>query len=1073
MTSPGEMLPRAAARWITSPRAHGLVTAVVLAVCAVSAAAAPQPWTTSLVTGTPEPPPPLQARKVYEHVRFTAATALAFAPDSDRCFVTELYGKVYSLPADRDCRQADLFLDAGDLVSRLNAKRSAEEALKLGGVFHLAFHPAFATNRFCYLCYTVGFRDESRQPAPDGTRVVRLTVIDDGGVPRADPASEVEVITWPAGGHNGGCLAFGPDGMLFVSTGDGGDHFPEDPHRTGQDVSDLRASILRIDVDHPAGGRGYSIPADNPFVNEPAARGEIYSFGHRNPWKMSFDRQTGDLWAGDVGLEMWELVCRVKPGDNYGWSLFEGSNPIHRDWPRGPAPVVKAWCEVPHTAGASITGGFVYRGKKFPELVGRYVFGDWVSRRVWSVAATGDRAGPLVDLVAPTIRVICFAEDRDSELFILDYDDGSIYELVRNDIEAKAGPFPERLSETGLFADTAGQKPMPGVTLFEIAAEAWADHARARRFIGLPGSGSVQLHPGKAAVPGSMFSTKLTYPTGTVLAKTFSIEMRAGDPNSEQKLETQLLHFDGRHWHGYSYAWNEAGTDADLVPAEGKSLALEIGDPRSPGGIRAQTWRFLGRSECQRCHNEWAGTTLAFNVEQLNRAVPAPAPGTTMNQLRDFRSRGLLADVVVEPDPEADPFATVQRPGPEADLPRLADPHDRTASLDARARAYLHVNCAGCHRFGGGSVPHVHLNAEIASDDLEVLDMRPARGDFAIPDARVVKPGVPHRSTLWYRMATTGPGRMPHIGAELVDEAGLALVREWIASLPADVAQRRLVTRLSSLDEPAAVTRESVDAPRERWQIGRTIAAEAKRKRPTDADLALAEQKRLELAAARAAERSDERRRLFAELLASPPAAAPLADAVADDRLPTATRGLVLAAVATADPVVVGLFERFLPPERRVRRLGTAIDAEMLLAAAGVADRGRRLFAESAAVQCRTCHAVGGQGGGVGPALDRVGARLDRRQLLESLLEPSKAIAPEYRTWVAVTDDGRTFTGLVEKRNGDTVSIIDAAGKRTDLAAATIDTLDPLPTSLMPGELLRDLTVGQAADLLAYLESLR
>ena len=172
MTSPGEMLPRAAARWITSPRAHGLVTAVVLAVCAVSAAAAPQPWTTSLVTGTPEPPPPLQARKVYEHVRFTAATALAFAPDSDRCFVTELYGKVYSLPADRDCRQADLFLDAGDLVSRLNAKRSAEEALKLGGVFHLAFHPAFATNRFCYLCYTVGFRDESRQPAPDGTRVV-------------------------------------------------------------------------------------------------------------------------------------------------------------------------------------------------------------------------------------------------------------------------------------------------------------------------------------------------------------------------------------------------------------------------------------------------------------------------------------------------------------------------------------------------------------------------------------------------------------------------------------------------------------------------------------------------------------------------------------------------------------------------------------------------------------------------------------------------------------------------------------------------------------------------------------
>ena len=194
---------------------------------------------------------------------------------------------------------------------------------------------------------------------------------------------------------------------------------------------------------------------------------------------------------------------------------------------------------------------------------------------------------------------------------------------------------------------------------------------------------------------------------------------------------------------------------------------------------------------------------------------------------------------------------------------------------------------------------------------------------------------------------------------------------------------------------------------------------------------------------------------------------------MADDRLPAATRDVVLNAVATADPVVVGLFERFLPPDRRVQRLGTAIDPEMLLSVAGDADRGRTLFAESAALQCRSCHAVGGRGGAVGPALDRVGARLDRRQILESLLEPSKTIAPEYRTWVAVTDDGRSVTGLLVRRTDDEVSIVDAAGKRTDLPAATIDELDPLPTSLMPEHLLRDLTAAQAADLLAYLESLR
>jgi len=1050
----------------------GLV-GLALAACVWPAAAAPVPWTASRVTGTPEPPPPLRTRSVYEHVRFSAATSLAFAPGSDRCFVTEQWGKVYSLPADRDCRQADLFLDLGDLVGRLNARRLAEDALRPGNIFHLAFHPEFATNRFCYLCYTVGFRDESRPPYPEGTRVVRLTVIESGGVPRADPASEVEVITWPAGGHNGGCLAFGPDGMLYVSAGDGGDHFPADPHRSGQDVADLRGTIMRIDVDHPDPGRGHAIPADNPFVDLPGARGEVYSFGHRNPWKMSFDRKTGELWAGDVGLEVWELVCRVKPGHNYGWSLVEGGNPIHPDWPPGPGPVVKAWCEVPHTAGASITGGFVYRGKKFPELVGRYVFGDWVTRRVWSIAATGAGPGPLVDLVPPTIRVVAFAEDRDGELFILDYDDGSIHALERNESVADTGAFPERLSATGLFADTAAQEPMPGVTPFAVAAEAWADQATARRFIGLPGSGSVKLHPGKPPVQGSTLSHPLDYPPGTVLAKTFSIEMDAGNAASARPLETQLLHFDGLHWHGYSFAWNEAGSDAELVPPEGKSVSLSIADARAPGGTRQQTWRFLGRSECQRCHNEWAGTTLAFKVEQLNRDVPAAGGSAAVNQLRAFRSGGLLEDVVSEPDREADPFATVRRPGAEDELPRLADPRDRSAPLDARARAYLHVNCGGCHRFGGGSVPHVHLNAEIATADLDVVEMRPVRGDFAMLDARVVAPGEPHRSTLWYRMATSGPGRMPHIGAELVDEAGLAVVREWIAALPTDAADRRLVARLAALDEPTVRGREAAAAPREQWQIGRRLAAEAGRQRPTAADLAAAEQKRLALAADRAGERLAQRRLLVEELLAATSRAAALADAVADDRLPDATRGFVLDTVATADPVVVGLFERFLPPERRVRRLGTALDPEMLLAVVGDADRGRRLFGESAAVQCRNCHAVGGQGGGVGPALDRVGARLDRRQLLESLLEPSKTIAPEYRTWVAVTEDGRSVTGLVVQRTADTVSLVDAAGTRIDLAAAAIESLDPLPTSLMPEQLLRDLSAGQAADLLAYLEALR
>ncbi len=250
-------------------------------------------------------------------------------------------------------------------------------------------------------------------------------------------------------------------------------------------------------------------------------------------------------------------------------------------------------------------------------------------------------------------------------------------------------------------------------------------------------------------------------------------------------------------------------------------------------------------------------------------------------------------------------------------------------------------------------------------------------------------------------------------------------------------------------------------------------ADDAGRHKPTDADLATADTKRLSKAAARAADRDRERHTLLAEMLGSTVAAATLADAVADDRLPAATRGLVLDAVAAGDPAITGMFERFLTPERRVKRLGNSIDAAGLLAMPGDASRGRRLFAESQAVQCRTCHAVGGSGGAVGPALDRVAARLDRRQLLESLLAPSKTIAPEYRTWLAVTDDGRSVTGLLVERNEDTVALVDASGKRTDLAPETVEELSPLPTSLMPENLLRDLSAQQAADLVAYLQSLR
>ena len=1027
-------------------------------------------WTSSTVKGTPEPPPPLRARPFYEHVRFKNPTSLTTAPGSDRFFVTEHYGGIYSISKDPACPQADPFIDIHVILARLNEHTT--EPLRFGAVYGLTFHPDFATNRFCYLCYTVGYKDESRGAYPSGTRVVRLTVTEQNGVPWCDPASEVEIITWPAGGHNGGCLRFGPDGCLYISAGDGGDHFPADIYKTGQDVTDLRSSIMRIDVDHPSDGMAYSIPKDNPLLSVPGARGEIFAYGLRNVWKMSFDRKTGDLWAGDVGLETWELVCRVRPGDNFGWSIQEGRNPVHPDWPRGPTPIVPPTIEVPHTAGASITGGVVYRGSRFPELAGSYVFGDWETRRLWGVTVDTPEPGPLRDLAAPTVRVIDFAEDHDGELYLLDYDDGSIQELVRNETSGEATPFPTTLSATGLFADASHQTPASGVLAFAIQAEAWADHASSSRFIGVPGDGQVEFFSPRRQVPGSMFSRTLFFPADTVFAKTFFMAMDTRKPESSRPIETQLLHFDGSHWHGYTYAWNDAGTDADLVAPEGKQKPLVIKDAAAPGGVRTQTWRFFGRNECLRCHNAWAETTLAFTVPQLNRDIVVD--GVHMNQLQSFRDSGFIKDMVVEPNLDENPFAAVSRPGPTKSLPRLADPTDTSGLLEARARAYLHVNCASCHRFGGGSVPHLHLNIDLPLGDVKAVGMQPSQGGFGIPDPKVIAAGDPFRSTLLYRMSTVGPGRMPHIGSEIVDDRGLALIHDWIARLPANFADNQLIERLVTLDEATVLTRESREAPQQRWRRAKQLAKEDGRERPDDADVALAEEDRRRQAADHAQAREQERERLTNELLSSTSRAVMLAGAIRQGRLPPAIRAQAVAtALRHPEPVIAGLFEEFVPADQRVKRLGTAIDPATILSLLGDASRGRRLYHEAASLQCRNCHMIGDAGREVGPPLTAIGGKLDRAKLLESMLEPSKTIDPKYQSWVVETVDGRVLTGLVVSKTDQSVVLRDAENKTVELPTAEIEQMEPQKVSLMPEHLLRDLTAAEAADLLAYLESLR
>jgi putative heme-binding domain-containing protein len=1014
------------------------------------------PWTTSRLTGSPEPPPPYRSRRVFPKLHFRNPLLLTAASWTKRLFVAEHSGKMYSFPPDPDCKHADLFLDpTRDLIHLKDPKVAG-----LDTVYGLAFHPKFKQNRYCYLCYVLN----GTGPAPlsDGSRVSRFTVTDTDP-PRVDPQSEVVLITWLAGGHNGGNLKFGPDGYLYITTGDGSSPNPPDALDTGQDLSDLLSSILRIDVDHKDPGKNYAVPKDNPFLKTPGARPEIWAYGFRNPWQMSFDRATGDLWVGDVGWELWEMVYKVRRGGNYGWPVMEGPQPVKPNGKHGPTPILPPTYAYPHTESASITGGYVYRGRRFPELRGAYVCGDWETRKIWAVREHGKKPATSKELAQTSQRIVAFAEDQAGELYFVDYDlKGGVYELARS--EHAPGShlrFPRRLSETGLFANTPTHRPAPGVLPFSVNAGQWLDYATAERLVALPGTGIIRMYREKTDQPGTTLNVKYHYPKDGVLVRTLSLELERDNPATRRRVETQVLHFDGNAWQAYSYEWNDAQTDAVLVDAAGKDRTLNVKDARAPGGRHRQRWHFPARAECLRCHNPWADYTLAFTLPQLNRGQTYR--GAPANQVWALEALGVLK---IMPDPDLG--------GKVPDLPpKLTDPYAASAPLKARARSYLHVNCAHCHQFGAGGTADIELHYDAPLDQTKTLEVRPVQGTFGIEGARILAPADPYRSVLYYRMAKLGSGRMPHIGSEIVDERGLRLIHDWIRRLPVHKDDRARVARLVELDEQTSLRREKEEAPRRLREIAEWIARSHYRTEPNAKDRAQAREDLKREQAEAVKKRAKERVEAIAGLLKGPGPALVLLRALDDNRFTPSVRAQVLAsATAAPDPQVRDLFERFLPDERRLKRLGPLINPRQLLALKGDPARGKKLVF-SAATQCLNCHRIGDKGSTLGPELTHIGTKLTREKLLENILEPSKEMEPKYVPYVVETQDGKVVTGLVVGRNRKEVVLRTAQDQPVRIPLKEIAQMSASRVSLMPEQQLRDLTAEQAADLLAYLESLK
>ena len=710
------------------------------------------PWTTSKVIGSPEPPAPYRTQQVFPKLKFFEPLEMAAVPDTNRLLIAERLGKIFSFVNDHRDAEAELCLDIKKTI------------------YGVVPHPKFTQNGYLFVTYIL----DPKKEEPKGTRVVRFTV--DRDTWKADPKSEKLILEWPSGGHNAGCLRFGPDGYLYIVCGDGSGI--ADELHTGQDLSDLLASILRIDIDRPAAGQGYSIPKDNPFIKTPGARPEIYAYGLRQVWKMGFDSTTGDLWGCDVGQDLWESVHLIKKGGNYGWSVMEATHPFRPERKRGPTPIIAPVVEHPHVDYRSVTGGYVYRGKSRPELEGYYIYGDYDTGKVNAFRydpGTGKAVGAK-ELVDTPFRIICFGQDQQGELYIVDFMNGTIHQLVPSTSVEPTLPFPKKLSQTGLFASTKEHQPASGLIPYSVNAELWSDNAHKERFLALPGRGQIDFDGIEYPQPSPGAPRGWRFPDGTVVVKTFSMDMEQGNPASRKRLETRILHFEqlagteevgDQIWRGYTYIWNDDQTDAELCEKSGRDVKLSIKDDRAPGGKREQNWHFPSRSECTLCHTMPAKYVLGVNTLQMNKDHDY-GHGRVANQLATLEHLGIFKR---------------QLPKKPDDLPHLVNYRDEKQDLNKRARSYLHANCAHCHmKWGGGNADFL-LVATVDLDQTNSINTRVGQGKFELKDPRVIVPGVPDRSMILFRMRRLGLGRMPHVGSNVVDDRGAQLIEEWLRDL--------------------------------------------------------------------------------------------------------------------------------------------------------------------------------------------------------------------------------------------------------------------------------------------------
>lgn len=739
-----------------------------------------------------------QLEELVPEMSFDMPVRILPFPKSDDLLLLNKNGEIWRLQVASQSRE--LVFDIKKRAFRLG------DAGAVGMALHPRFgNPFYPDKQLLYLYY----RTKPQPNAWSEKGFNRLSVFQwNSHSQQFDPNTEQILFqqydrsTW----HNGGAMFFGPEGFLYLSVGDEGDegYLKESNQRLD---GGFFAGVLRIDVDKnpershpirrqplanapapdgwgPTYSQGYYIPNDNPWLSPKGEHlEEFYSIGLRSPYGMTYDPATETIWLADVGSSLKEEINLIQKGDNHLWPYFEGSEELphetltDREHLRGTARGV--YFEYDRSIGACVIGGMVYRGIRFPQLRGKYIFADFNSNKLMALNNTGTQGEPELEVLIDNLGgqaidlpagpgITGVFESSDGEVLVTvigsrqDRVPGKIFRLVQRTTVPDP---PARLSDLGVFKDLEQLLPEEGLIPYQVNSPLWSDRANKKRWMALPNDGQfdqageqISFHKNEA----------WGFPEGTVFIKHFDLPLTDDPEGPSTKLETRffVLGEEGEAY-GLTYKWNAEGTEAYLLGGgDSRTLSVEAQE----GSLLKQTWDYPSRGQCMSCHNANADYVLGLKTHQLNGEQYYPRSGKVLNQIDYLNHLGAFRE----------------KPRSGESYQRSYPIDDPKAPLQLKVLSYFDANCAPCHRRGGLPELSMDLRLSIPLFLKNVMNTKP-QSHASVLD-QLIQPGDHKNSEIWVRDASQESNRMPPIGRNLVDQPYLDALAEWIDGLPTESA---------------------------------------------------------------------------------------------------------------------------------------------------------------------------------------------------------------------------------------------------------------------------------------------